>query len=60
MGARTLRTWITRPLKSRDAIFDRHDAVDELTRSRAILELVSKADFSSLKYFRLLQAYQWC
>ena len=24
--------------KSRDAIFDRHDAVDELTRSRAILE----------------------
>ncbi|MEK6375667.1 MAG: DNA mismatch repair protein MutS [Acidobacteriota bacterium] len=38
MGARTLRRWITRPLKSRDAIFDRHDAVDELTRSRAILE----------------------
>src|SRR5207247_8480418 len=29
---------ITRPLKNRDAIFDRHDAVDELTRSRAILE----------------------
>ena len=38
MGGRTLRRWITRPLKSRDAIFDRHDAVDELTRSRAILE----------------------
>src|SRR4029077_20342641 len=38
MGARTLRGWITRPLKKRDAIFDRHDAVDELTRSRAILE----------------------
>jgi DNA mismatch repair protein MutS len=38
MGARTLRGWITRPLKRRDAIFDRHDAVDELTRSRAILE----------------------
>jgi DNA mismatch repair protein MutS len=38
MGARTLRRWITRPLKSRQAIFDRHDAVDELTRSRAILE----------------------
>jgi DNA mismatch repair protein MutS len=38
MGARTLRRWITRPLKVRDAIFDRHDAVDELTRSRAILE----------------------
>jgi DNA mismatch repair protein MutS len=38
MGARTLRRWIIRPLKSRAAIFDRHDAVDELTRSRAILE----------------------
>ena len=38
MGARTLRRWITRPLKLREAIFDRHDAVDELTRSRAILE----------------------
>jgi len=38
MGTRTLRRWITRPLKSREAIFDRHDAVDELTRSRAILE----------------------
>src|SRR5437762_1603819 len=38
MGARTLKRWITRPLKSRDAIFERHDAVDELTRSRAIAE----------------------
>jgi DNA mismatch repair protein MutS len=38
MGGRTLRRWIIRPLKSRAAIFDRHDAVDELTRSRAILE----------------------
>ncbi|MCU1245774.1 MAG: mutS-1 [Acidobacteria bacterium] len=38
MGGRTLRRWLTRPLKSREAIFDRHDAVDELTRSRAILE----------------------
>lgn len=38
MGTRTLRRWITRPLKSSPAIFDRHDAVDELTRSRAILE----------------------
>src|SRR5436305_594503 len=42
MGARTLRTWITRPLKIRDAIFDRHDAVDELTRSRAILEVMTQ------------------
>ncbi len=38
MGARALRSWITRPLKLRETIFDRHDAVDELTRSRAILE----------------------
>jgi DNA mismatch repair protein MutS len=38
MGGRMLRKWITRPLKMRDAIFERHDAVDELTRSRAILE----------------------
>jgi DNA mismatch repair protein MutS len=38
MGTRTLRRWLTRPLKSCEAIFDRHDAVDELTRSRAILE----------------------
>jgi DNA mismatch repair protein MutS len=38
MGTRMLRRWLTRPLTSRDAIFDRHDAIDELTRSRAILE----------------------
>jgi DNA mismatch repair protein MutS len=38
VGGRTLRRWITRPLKVRERIFDRHDAVDELTRSRAILE----------------------
>ncbi len=38
MGTRTLRRWLTRPLKSASAIFDRHDAVEELTRSRAILE----------------------
>jgi DNA mismatch repair protein MutS len=38
MGSRTLRSWITRPLKRVEAIFERHDAVDELTRSRAILE----------------------
>ena len=53
MGARTLRTWITRPLKSHQAIFDRHDAVDELTRSRAIAEpmaqrLASIADLERL------------
>jgi DNA mismatch repair protein MutS len=38
MGARMLRRWITRPLMNREAIFDRHDAVDELTRTRAVLE----------------------
>lgn len=38
MGTRMLRRWLTRPLSSREAIFDRHDSVDELTRSRAILE----------------------
>jgi DNA mismatch repair protein MutS len=38
MGTRMLRRWLTRPLKNAAAIFDRHDAVDELTRSRAILE----------------------
>jgi DNA mismatch repair protein MutS len=38
MGTRMLRRWLTRPLSQREAIFDRHDAVDELTRSRAILE----------------------
>jgi len=41
MGARTLRRWLTRPLVAREAIFERHDAVDELTRSRAILEQMS-------------------
>src|SRR5436190_15666155 len=42
MGARTLRAWITRPLKSQQTIFDRHDAVDELTRSRAIAEQMAQ------------------
>ena len=42
MGGRTLRSWLTRPLMGRDAIFDRHDAVDELTRSRAILDPVTQ------------------
>ncbi|HEX2832237.1 MAG TPA: DNA mismatch repair protein MutS [Thermoanaerobaculia bacterium] len=41
MGSRTLRRWLTRPLKSREAIFDRHDAVDELTRTRAVLEQIT-------------------
>jgi DNA mismatch repair protein MutS len=42
MGARALRRWIIRPLKSRDAIFERHDAVEELTRSRPIAESMAQ------------------
>jgi len=42
MGSRALRGWLSRPLLDRDAIFARHDAVDELTRSRAILEELTK------------------
>ncbi|MGZ4809648.1 MAG: DNA mismatch repair protein MutS, partial [Thermoanaerobaculia bacterium] len=42
VGGRTLRNWITRPLKDRDAIFARHDAVDELTRTRTVLEAMSQ------------------
>jgi DNA mismatch repair protein MutS len=38
MGSRTLRSWILQPLRTRDAIFDRHDAVDELTRNRVVLD----------------------
>jgi DNA mismatch repair protein MutS len=53
MGARTLRRWLTRPLKKREAIFERHDAVDELTRSQPLLEeitplLASIADLERL------------
>jgi DNA mismatch repair protein MutS len=43
MGTRTLRRWLTRPLTNREAIFDRHDAVDELTRSRVMLEQMTAA-----------------
>jgi DNA mismatch repair protein MutS len=38
MGARTLRRWLIRPLKNREAIFDRHDAVNELTRDGTTLK----------------------
>src|ERR1051326_1534320 len=38
MGARTLRRWLLRPLKNAEAIFARHDAVDEVTRTRTLLE----------------------
>ncbi|MCM2316095.1 MAG: DNA mismatch repair protein MutS [Thermoanaerobaculia bacterium] len=42
MGSRALRGWLSRPLLDRDSIFARHDAVDELTRSRAYLEELTK------------------
>jgi DNA mismatch repair protein MutS len=53
MGARALRRWLLRPLKNADAIFARHDAVDELTRTRTLLEqmtphLASIADLERL------------
>jgi DNA mismatch repair protein MutS len=53
MGARTLRRWLIRPLKNAEAIFARHDAVDELTRTRTLLDqmtprLASIADLERL------------
>jgi DNA mismatch repair protein MutS len=41
MGARTLRRWLLRPLKNAEAIFARHDAVDELMRTRTLLEQIT-------------------
>jgi len=41
MGARTLKKWLSRPLLNREAIFERHDAVDELTRNQVVLEELS-------------------
>lgn len=53
MGARTLRKWLSRPLRAMDAIFDRHDAVDELIadlpRHEAVVSrLASIADLERL------------
>ena len=42
MGARLLRRWVTRPLSDRDAIFDRHDAVDELVRNPSKVEQLTR------------------
>ena len=41
MGARTLKMWLSRPLLNGEAIFERHDAVDELTRNQVVLEELS-------------------
>jgi DNA mismatch repair protein MutS len=38
MGSRTLRQWLGKPLRQHDSVFARHDAVDELTRDRLLLE----------------------
>jgi DNA mismatch repair protein MutS len=43
MGTRTLRRWLIRPLRDREAIFARHDAVDELIRTNTTLEAMSAA-----------------
>ncbi|HXI14583.1 MAG TPA: DNA mismatch repair protein MutS [Thermoanaerobaculia bacterium] len=40
MGTRTLRKWLARPLRHREPIFERHDAVDELVRDRTLVETV--------------------
>jgi len=37
MGARMLRTWISRPLQSRAEIEARHDAIETLTKNRSTL-----------------------
>ena len=42
MGGRMLRRWMARPLCDREAIFDRHDAVDELTRNGALLDRMGR------------------
>ncbi|MGH9456653.1 MAG: DNA mismatch repair protein MutS [Thermoanaerobaculia bacterium] len=42
MGARTLRRWLARPLREREAIFARHDAVDELMRDPMTTEGVCR------------------
>ncbi len=42
MGGRMLRRWMARPLFDREEIFDRHDAVDELTRNGALLDRIGK------------------
>ncbi len=53
MGARTLRKWLCRPLRAMDAVFDRHDAVDELLadlprHESLVAKLASIADLERL------------
>lgn len=40
MGTRALRRWLVRPLRKPEAIFERHDAVDELTQNRPLLDAI--------------------
>jgi DNA mismatch repair protein MutS len=41
MGGRMLRRWMARPLGEHDAIFERHDAVDELARSTRLEKITT-------------------
>ncbi|HVT43303.1 MAG TPA: DNA mismatch repair protein MutS [Thermoanaerobaculia bacterium] len=42
VGSRTLRRWLGRPLRDRDRVFDRHDAVAELLGDRTLLDRVGE------------------
>lgn len=42
MGTRTLRRWLAQPLRHKDSIFDRHDAVDELSRAPGSTEQLAR------------------
>ena len=48
MGARLLRSWLARPLRNVDAINRRLDAVERLTRNRALLDAL-RARFSDVR-----------
>ncbi|MBW3566158.1 MAG: DNA mismatch repair protein MutS [Acidobacteria bacterium] len=41
-GGRLLRRWIVKPRAEHDAIFERHDAVDELVRNQSLLNRISR------------------
>jgi len=41
MGSRALRMWLCRPLRETERIFERHDAVEELTRNRLALDSIA-------------------
>jgi len=41
MGTRTLRKWLSRPLRNHEPMFERHDAVAELVRDRTLLDSIT-------------------